>query len=72
MIEAHETEAFRIADQIVGLTDWTFDGLDGWKNTDPDLMQKLGALLELLGRKIRCGGGMQDSEGARAIAYAKA
>ena len=29
--------------EVAALTDWTFLGLDGWRNTDPDLKDKLTA-----------------------------
>lgn len=72
IIEAHEAEAFKIGDQVVALTDWNFDGLEGWKNTDPDLMKRFSALIGRLGKAIRTGGGGSSHEGAQAVAYARA
>jgi len=46
-ITAHEATAFAIADQIAGLGNWGFDGLTGWRNRDPDMMQRLHAVLKL-------------------------
>ena len=71
IVEAHKTEAFSIADQIADLTDWTFEGLDGWKNTDPDLMDRMRVLAARHGNQMRFSSG-SSHEAARAVAYARA
>jgi hypothetical protein len=48
VINAHQPEIWAIADRFVALTDWDFCGLDGWKNADPDLLEKVRALAALL------------------------
>lgn len=34
---------FRAATDLALLADWTFQGLEGWRNTDPDIQDKLEA-----------------------------
>lgn len=37
-------EAMAIATETAHVTEWDFDGLDGWKNREPDLKAKMKAL----------------------------
>jgi len=46
VIKAHETEAFTIAGAVAEMTDWDFNGLYGWKNRDPDLMDRVYAFID--------------------------
>lgn len=73
LIDAHPVEAFEVANAILALTDWTFDGLSGWRNQDPDLMDKLKALRSQYPKALsRTGGTPSDPDIARAIAMARA
>jgi hypothetical protein len=36
-----QTRAFYLAEKLMKDTDWTFDGVDGWRNRDPELLNKL-------------------------------
>lgn len=72
VIEAPESDAFQIADQVVGIGDWSFEGIDGWRNTDHELMARMGALVGRLGKVIKVYSGSQNHDAARAIAYARA
>lgn len=72
IIEAHDGFAFKIADRVLALTDWTFDGLEGWKNTDPELMDKFATLAASLGKSVHCGGACGSHELACEIAIARA
>lgn len=65
--------AFPIASELAECGDWDFEGLDGWRNHDPDLPQKL---VDFCARhpkhaKPRAGGG-GHSDVARQIAMARA
>ena len=70
-ITAHEPQAFALADQIAALGDWDFDGLEGWRNRDPDLMQRLHAFLKLHPEATRSGLNNHYEEFAREIAMAR-
>jgi hypothetical protein len=72
LIEAPAREAFAIADQLAELGDWTFDGLYGWQNASPDLMDKVKALRACLPTYVDFGDGNRDEDAARAVAYARA
>ena len=41
IIAAHFLDACHIAYDIANLGDWSFDGIKGWKNVDPELPRKL-------------------------------
>lgn len=43
-IEAQLQDALAIAEGVVTLGDWSSGGIDGWRNVDPDLPQKVKAL----------------------------
>ena len=40
-IEGDVRAAFLVATEVAESGDWDFDGLDGWKNRDPELPEKL-------------------------------
>ncbi len=42
-LECAPTQAFDLASELAKMSDWTFDGLDGWKNLDPELPKKMAA-----------------------------
>jgi len=48
LIHAQGEAAFGIADQFVNLGDWSYTGLHGYKNTDPDLMERFDRLYDEL------------------------
>lgn len=73
IIAAAEVEAFAIADDIAGAGDWSFDGLFGWQNRDPELMDRLGAILVRHGKCLsRAGSGQANENAARLIVEARA
>jgi hypothetical protein len=63
---------FPIASEIAECGDWSFEGLEGWKNVEPDLPQKLVDIAERHKKycKVRAGGG-GNAEIARSIAMAR-
>ena len=69
-INAHGARAFDLATQIVQLGDWGFTSLDGWKNTDPELPNKMLALKAATGKALGFEGSGEDRnyETAREIA----
>lgn len=74
LITAPEPEAFTIADRFVALSDWDFDGLDGWRNRDPLLGDKLTDLAVELRRRnqVVWGSRGHDVEAAQRIAETRA
>lgn len=65
-------DAFPIATEIAECADWSFDGLNGWRNMDPDLPQKLSNLLAKYPKRCRrATGGTRNEEVARRIAMAR-
>lgn len=65
---AWEDRAFEIATEIYELIDWSFAGLHGWKNVEPqlpDMMQSIKAKYKKGVVDIRGGGGSEER--ARAI-----
>lgn len=64
--------AFPIAAEIAECGDWSFDGLEGWRNVDPELPKRVFAIIERHGRKIWLGGGGCSHDAARAVAMARA
>jgi hypothetical protein len=73
-IKGRVADAFPPAAAIAECGDWEFDGIDGWKNRDPDLPQKLvdtGAQFKNV--TITAGGRMDGVEDiARQVAQARA
>jgi hypothetical protein len=51
-ISAFVAKAFPIATEIAEGTDWDFSGLDGWKNTDPNLPSKVRNFAERYPRRV--------------------
>jgi hypothetical protein len=73
VIEACEAEAFQIATEILVLTDWGFDGLLGWQNQDPKLIEKLDAMRGRYPKALHPrSGSVGCHEAAVAIAEARA
>jgi hypothetical protein len=72
MIDAHEHDAVVIATRIAECADWDWDGLDGWRNREPQIMDKLWAATKQYAKSIRFGGGGQSESEARRIAIARA
>lgn len=72
LIDGRVGDAFPIATDIAECGDWTFDGLNGWKNLEPELPQKLVNIAE--GHKKRCrltAGAGGSAEIARSIAMSR-
>lgn len=70
-ISAHMAEAFEIATQIAEVGDWDWDGLEGYRNKDPEIKYKLLAMTLPKSCQIRLSGaGNEDA--AREIAMARA
>lgn len=69
-IPGNVTTAFPIASEIAEIGDWSFDGLTGWLNRDPDLLVKSLAIIE----KNKCQRGYRTANDtmARLIAVARA
>lgn len=70
-IMADEDIAFEIGIQIAKLGDWNFDSLDGWKNIEPDLRQKLQVLVEENSDKIFRIEGSSNEETAQKVLLAR-
>ena len=62
----------QVADAVAELGDWTFGGLDGWRNVDPELPARLGQLVERFPKVLRFGGPERDRDQATAITLARA
>lgn len=72
-IIGHVKDAFPIATEIAECGDWSFDGLTGWKNVDPELADKFSAIRTKHAKLIKSGGNGSRSEAiASAIAIARA
>jgi hypothetical protein len=72
IIEAHEAAAYALAGTIAAMADWGFDGPEGWRNRDPDLMEKMKALILLHPQITHCGGDPGEDRVWREIALARA
>lgn len=71
-IDAHEDEALKIATLIAECGDWTFEGLDGWKNSDPELKEKAAAMMQTFPGRISIGVAGHHTEIAHKIATVRA
>lgn len=73
LIHGKSETAFPIALEIAELTDWDFDGLDGWRNREPELPAKVAAVAQKYPKALEMAygnGGNEDT--ARQIAMARA
>lgn len=72
-IVADRAVRFVIATEIAECTDWTFSGLDGWKNMDPELDAKLGVIGKKYSRylAVKPGRGGQNENVARQISQSR-
>lgn len=67
-----EKDAKKAAVTVADLTDWTFRSLDGWRNTDPDLPEKIAKLTFFDPCIVRAGGSSSHgADLARQIAEAR-
>ena len=71
-IKGHVKDAFPIATEIAECGDWSFDGLEGWRNVDRELPEKFNAIQRKYPELVDRGAGNQSEESARAIAIARA
>lgn len=69
-LHLHDAHAFDVATQIADLSDWDFETLDGWKNRDPALRDKVASLLSTIGH-VKLGGPDHDEKAAREIALSR-
>jgi hypothetical protein len=69
----HEGPALVLATEIAECGNWDFDGLQGWRNVDPDLPDKFRAIRAAHSEaKFLNSSGHQSEEVARAIAETRA
>lgn len=66
--EGNVAAVFPLAWEVANLGDWDFDGLYGWKNRDPELMQKFREWAAKNG--IKRGNNKSSEDMARAVAMA--
>ena len=64
-------DVFPLASEIAELTDWSFTGLDGWKNIDPELKDKFSSIMEKNKAKITCERNQHNETIAREIALSR-
>jgi hypothetical protein len=64
--------AFPIATEIADTCDWSFGGLRGYLNQEPDLLDKVRAWAKRHGKLVRLGGGHASEDVASAISRATA
>ena len=57
VIDGDVAGAFPIATEIAECSDWDFDGLDGWRNRDPELPSKVQEIIARHGKRARKPGG---------------
>lgn len=72
-IKGNVAKAFPIASEVAECSDWaSFDGLDGWENTDPELKEKFWALYwKYEGKTALLGTAGAMHERAREVAMAR-
>lgn len=71
-LTGHVKDAFPIATEIAECGDWSFDGLYGWKNIDPELADKFRAIQAKHAKQVHRGQGGCDEASAVAVATARA
>lgn len=69
LIKGFVMTAFPVATQIADCADWSFSGVDGWRNQDPEFPQKIIAIVRRNSKKgrIRAPQGSQHHEIASQI-----
>lgn len=69
-IKGKVADAFPVATEVAECSDWAaFDGLAGWKNTDPELEEKVRAIYWKHVKRVAVGkGGGGNQERAREVA----
>lgn len=72
-IHAHIVRAFDIATMVAECVEWDWNGLDGYRNIEPDLAQKLRDFVNQFGKEFALTSGSgYDKESALEIAMARA
>lgn len=71
-IQAEEHNALALASQVHELTDWSFVSLDGWRDRDPRLHDKVIAVADEAEFKVEFLSAGRSQEAARQIAMARA
>lgn len=73
LIDGRVAVAFAIASEIAECGDWSFDGLKGWINVDPEIPEKCKVIMAKYPKATRrATGGNHSENSARAIALARA
>jgi hypothetical protein len=72
LVKGKVAEAFVIASEIADAGDWEFDGLYGWRNRDPELPEKVFAIMAKYPKALYRPDGASSDESAQAIAVARA
>jgi hypothetical protein len=70
-INGHVKDGFPLASEIAECGDWTFDGLTGWRNVDPEIPAKFHAIREAHPKAIELSNGGSSEEAARAVVMAR-
>lgn len=68
---ARDEEALRLSSEVAALCDWSFDGLNGWKNFAPHILDDLEELRARNERAMPKIDSPSDEAGARAILEAR-
>jgi hypothetical protein len=71
-IKGSVAEVFQIASEIAECVDWNFNGVDGWRNEQPDLPKLLRAVAARNPERIEIIGGTPNREIASQISAARA
>lgn len=72
VIKGTVAEAFPIATEIAESADWDFDGLNGWRNRDPELPAKVMAIMAKYKKRVKRKGGNPSDEAARLVVMERA
>lgn len=66
-VEGQRIAAFQIGEELAGIGDWTFTGIEGWKNLQPDLPQKVAETVRAYTKR---GAFMTNRDSSQALATA--
>lgn len=70
-IDGDVREAFPVASEIALAGDWTFDGLEGWRNQFPDAPQRVAEIVARHRNVTKSGSGHRNEDVARQVAAAR-
>jgi hypothetical protein len=71
-VEAPAETAMLIATEVAEVGDWSFEGLLGYVNVDPEIRERTLDVLSRYPKAIKRGGGCPNETAARAVAMARA